>query len=75
MTANDNDQGALARLAAYCGIAAEYGDVWGKPHATSENTLRALLTAMHFPPTPTLRHCCRRCSKTNGGGHCRRCRW
>ena len=49
MTANDNDQGALARLAAYCGIAAEYGDVWGKPHATSENTLRALLTAMHFP--------------------------
>jgi (1->4)-alpha-D-glucan 1-alpha-D-glucosylmutase len=40
---------ALARLAEHCGIAAEYYDIWGKPHPTSDETRRALLTAMHFP--------------------------
>ncbi|MDP2431199.1 MAG: malto-oligosyltrehalose synthase [Pseudomonadota bacterium] len=42
-------QEALAKLAAHCGIAAEYDDIWGTRHATSEPTLRALLAAMHFP--------------------------
>ncbi|MDO9225290.1 MAG: 4-alpha-glucanotransferase [Pseudomonadota bacterium] len=42
-------QEALAKLAAHCGIAAEYHDIWGKRHATSERTLHALLAAMHFP--------------------------
>ncbi len=40
---------ALAKLAAHCGIAAEYHDIWGKRHAIPEQTLRALLAAMHFP--------------------------
>ncbi|MDD5389781.1 MAG: malto-oligosyltrehalose synthase [Gallionellaceae bacterium] len=40
---------ALKQLASHCGIAAEYDDIWGKHHATSEQTLRALLAAMHFP--------------------------
>lgn len=44
-----NTLDALMQLAAHCGIAAEYNDIWGTRHATSENTLRALLAAMHFP--------------------------
>ena len=44
-----NPSEALARLAQRCGIAAEYHDIWGKPHPTSDQTRRALLTAMHFP--------------------------
>ena len=40
---------ALAQLAARCGIAAEYQDIWGKRHATTDRTRRALLAAMHFP--------------------------
>ncbi|WP_291993374.1 malto-oligosyltrehalose synthase [Candidatus Accumulibacter sp. ACC003] len=44
-----NSSEALTRLAAHCGIATAYDDVWGQPHATSEQTLRALLTAMHVP--------------------------
>ncbi|MBU0750610.1 MAG: malto-oligosyltrehalose synthase [Gammaproteobacteria bacterium] len=40
---------ALAQLAARCGIAAEYSDIWGKRHATSDATRRSLLAAMHFP--------------------------
>ncbi|WP_313951569.1 malto-oligosyltrehalose synthase [Accumulibacter sp.] len=47
--AADNSRSALAQLAEYCGISAGYDDVWGKAHATSEQTLRALLGAMHFP--------------------------
>ena len=46
---NNNSLEALAQLASRCGIAAEYADVWGKPHATSARTLSALLAAMHFP--------------------------
>ena len=44
-----NNLGALAKLAARCGIAAEYHDIWGKRHAVPEQTLRTLLAAMHFP--------------------------
>lgn len=40
---------ALARLAAACGIATDYHDIWGKRHATSPDTERALLAAMHLP--------------------------
>ncbi|TRZ92218.1 MAG: 4-alpha-glucanotransferase, partial [Rhodocyclaceae bacterium] len=40
---------ALARLAAHCGIATDYKDIWGKRHVTSDRTRRALLAAMHFP--------------------------
>jgi len=40
---------ALARLAAACGIATDYQDIWGKHHATSPDTQRALLAAMHLP--------------------------
>ncbi len=43
------DSHALAQLAARCGIAPEYQDIWGKRHLTSERTRRALLAAMHFP--------------------------
>lgn len=38
----------LVKLAARCGIASEYQDIWGKHHATSDRVRRALLTAMHF---------------------------
>ncbi|MBU1692033.1 MAG: malto-oligosyltrehalose synthase [Gammaproteobacteria bacterium] len=44
-----NTPDALMQLAAHCGIAAEYDDIWGTRHATSEQTLHALLAAMHFP--------------------------
>jgi (1->4)-alpha-D-glucan 1-alpha-D-glucosylmutase len=47
--ADEKRHDGLAQLAAHCGISAGYEDVWGKTHATSEKTLRALLTAMHFP--------------------------
>ncbi|MCF8198767.1 MAG: malto-oligosyltrehalose synthase [Sulfuritalea sp.] len=39
---------ALTQLAARCGIANEYQDIWGKRHATTDRTRRALLAAMHF---------------------------
>ena len=38
----------LAKLAARCGIASEYEDIWGKCHITSGYTRQALLAAMHF---------------------------
>ncbi len=38
----------LAKLAARCGIASEYEDIWGKCHTTSDYTRQALLAAMHF---------------------------
>ena len=41
----------LYQLADRCGIAREYFDIWGNRHATSDQTRRALLAAMHFPPT------------------------
>jgi (1->4)-alpha-D-glucan 1-alpha-D-glucosylmutase len=37
---------ALSRLAEFHGIALEYHDVWGTPHAVAEATLRSLLAAM-----------------------------
>ena len=37
---------ALSRLAEFHGIALEYHDVWGTPHAVAEATLRSLLVAM-----------------------------
>ncbi|MBA3034510.1 MAG: malto-oligosyltrehalose synthase [Gammaproteobacteria bacterium] len=40
---------ALVQLAAHCGIATEYRDIWNKRHATTDATRRALLAAMHFP--------------------------
>lgn len=40
---------ALARLAAVCGIATDYHDIWGKHHFTLPDTERALLAAMHVP--------------------------
>lgn len=46
---NHPDHAALADLAAYCGIAAEYHDIWGKAHATSDATRRVLLAAMQLP--------------------------
>ncbi|MFH2212580.1 MAG: malto-oligosyltrehalose synthase [Pseudomonadota bacterium] len=50
MTSFDrNTPDALAQLAAHCGIATEYHDIWGNHHAISEQTLHALLAAMHFP--------------------------
>ena len=39
---------ALAKLAARCGIASEYQDIWGKRHATSDCVRRAILAAMQF---------------------------
>lgn len=39
----------LHELAARCGIAAGYHDIWGVYHPTAEYTYRALLAAMHFP--------------------------
>ncbi len=41
---------ALAALAAACGIADEYHDIWGGHHPTTDSTRRDLLAAMHFPP-------------------------
>lgn len=43
------DPQALAQLAARCGIATEYQDIWDTRHATADRTRRALLAAMHFP--------------------------
>ena len=40
---------ALATLAAHCGIASTYHDIWGKSHATADTTLRAVLKAMRLP--------------------------
>lgn len=48
-TEQDKSEG-LDKLAAYCGIASEYKDIWGKYHTTSEHTRRALISAMHFSP-------------------------
>ncbi|HSF48323.1 MAG TPA: 4-alpha-glucanotransferase, partial [Burkholderiales bacterium] len=39
-------QTPLARLAARCGIADHYDDIWGEPHSTSVETQKALLRAM-----------------------------
>ncbi|WP_300320501.1 malto-oligosyltrehalose synthase [Accumulibacter sp.] len=50
MITTENSREGLARLAARCGIAADYSDVWGQPHATPAHTLSTLLAAMHFPP-------------------------
>jgi (1->4)-alpha-D-glucan 1-alpha-D-glucosylmutase len=38
----------LARLGALCGILPEYTDLWGKPHACSDDTRRSLLGAMRL---------------------------
>ena len=38
----------LAKLAARCGIALEYEDIWKKCHTTSDRTRQALIAAMHF---------------------------
>jgi len=40
----------LKTLAARCGIADEYHDIWGGHHPTSDATRAALLAAMHLPP-------------------------
>ncbi|MCZ7654796.1 MAG: 4-alpha-glucanotransferase [Rhodocyclaceae bacterium] len=40
----------LERLAALCGIEADYHDIWGKRHLTSDRTRRLLLAAMGVPP-------------------------
>lgn len=40
----------LQALAARCGIADAYHDIWGGLHATSAATREALLAAMHFDP-------------------------
>lgn len=40
----------LHALAARCGIADAYHDIWGGHHATSAATREALLAAMHFDP-------------------------
>src|SRR4051812_44259582 len=37
----------LAALARRLGIDAEYEDIWGEVHAVSDDTLRALMAAMH----------------------------
>lgn len=42
------EQDWLAGLAARCGIASEYYDNWGRRHATSEQTKRAILAAMGY---------------------------
>ena len=44
-----NAPDALRALASYCGIADDYLDVWGKRHATTDETRHALLAAMHLP--------------------------
>ena len=41
---------ALERLAALCGIEADYHDIWGKRHLTSDRTRRMLLAAMGIAP-------------------------
>lgn len=40
----------LRELAARCGIADEYHDIWGGHHPTATYTRQELLAAMHFPP-------------------------
>lgn len=45
-----SDMPPLERLAALCGIEADYHDIWGKRHLTSDRTRRLLLTAMGVPP-------------------------
>ncbi|WP_028989508.1 4-alpha-glucanotransferase [Thermithiobacillus tepidarius DSM 3134] len=44
-----NEQEALDRLCALCGIDLAYTDIWGKTHPASDQTKRALLAAMHVP--------------------------
>ncbi len=39
----------LQALAAHCGIADEYFDIWGNRMPTSDDTRRTLLAAMHLP--------------------------
>ncbi|MBK6631423.1 MAG: malto-oligosyltrehalose synthase [Betaproteobacteria bacterium] len=45
-----SDTPALERLAALCGIEADYHDIWGKRHLTSDRTRRMLLAAMGIAP-------------------------
>ncbi len=47
-TANDKRE-ALSQLAAYCGIADTYHDIWGKAHAVTDESIRAILKAMRLP--------------------------
>ncbi len=49
MTIPDFSSATLADLAARYGIATEYHDIWGTLHATSDETRRALLSAMQQP--------------------------
>jgi (1->4)-alpha-D-glucan 1-alpha-D-glucosylmutase len=44
-----SEPATLERLCARLGIAAEYADIWGKPHRASDATRRALIAAMGFP--------------------------
>lgn len=39
----------LADLAARCGIATKYHDIWGNLHETTDETRHTLLVAMHLP--------------------------
>jgi 4-alpha-glucanotransferase len=45
---NQTEQFLLAKLAEYVGIAADYHDIEGALHLTSDDTRRAILTAMGF---------------------------
>jgi (1->4)-alpha-D-glucan 1-alpha-D-glucosylmutase len=42
-------QEALLQLASRYGIAADYHDIWGQRHETTDATRRTLLAAMHLP--------------------------
>jgi malto-oligosyltrehalose synthase/4-alpha-glucanotransferase len=44
-----NGPAALDRLSTLCGIAPDYEDIWGKRHPVSDETRRALLSAMGLP--------------------------
>ena len=45
---DQTEQTLLAKLAEYAGIAADYHDIAGNLHSTSDDTRRAILTAMGF---------------------------
>lgn len=75
----------LERLAARCGIAAEYHDIWGRSHAASDATLAALLAEFGadasaaqaaLPPVAAIAAHATRWSVALGiGGGSRRLRW
>lgn len=44
-----DSEDSLRALSERCGIAAQYHNIWGELHATSTETRRALLAAMHLP--------------------------